>query len=198
MNSMSERVRAQMAVVDVDGVHVGIVDRVEDACIQFTRTEGSDHEAHGPIPVSSVETVEGDTVKLNVTAKASREGEGPSVARWSGASERVQEPATHFYVPDDIVSDRQLSDAQKRAALGTLEQDARQLSDATTEGMVGGERSNLDEILASKAKLGPKEDAAQPAEDRMHPMARAIQQHPLACLALAVVTGIGVGVSLPR
>lgn len=158
MNSMSERVRAQMAVVDVDGVHLGTVDRVEYACIQLTRTDGSDNEGHGPIPLSSVETVEGDTVKLNVTAEASREAEGASVATSSGASERVQKPSTHFDVPDDVVTDRRLSDEQKRVALETLEQDARQLSDATAEGMVGGERSNLDEVLDAKAKLGPKDE----------------------------------------
>lgn len=198
MNSMSERVRAHMAVVDVDGVHLGTVDRVQDACIQLTRTDGSDNEGHAPIPLSLVETVEGDTVTLKVTAKASREAEGASLAKSSSASERVQRPATHFDLPDDVVSDRKLSDEQKRAALDTLEQDARQLSDATAEGMVGGERSNLDEVLDAKAKLGPKEDTAQPAEDRTHPMAWAIQQHPLVSLAFAVVAGIGVGMAVRR
>ncbi|WP_137128430.1 DUF2171 domain-containing protein [Roseomonas sp. HF4] len=198
MNSMSERVRARMAVVDFDGVYLGTIDRVEDGCIRLTRTDGSDNEGRGPIPLSSVETVEGDTVKLNVTAQASREAEGASVATSLVASERAQKPSTHFHVPDDVVTDRQLSDEQKRVALDTLEQDARQLSEATAEGMVGGERSNLDEVLDAKAKLGPKDDTGQPAEDRIHPIARAIQQHPFASLTLAVVAGIGFGMALRR
>jgi len=53
-----------------------------------------------------------------------------------------------------------LSKAKKVEALDALEQDARQLAEASSEGMAGGERNKLHEVLIAKGRLG-----APPAAD---------------------------------
>jgi hypothetical protein len=69
--------------------------------------------------------------------------------------EKVQKPATHFDEPQEVVADSSLSKPQKVKALDTLEQDARQLSEASAEGMAGGERTKLHEVLKAKDTLAP-------------------------------------------
>ena len=69
------------------------------------------------------------------------------------AKDKVENPSNHFEEPHDVVVDPSLSGAQKSEALDTLEQDARQMSDAAAEGMGGGERSKLHEVLEAKAAL---------------------------------------------
>jgi hypothetical protein len=66
--------------------------------------------------------------------------------------DKVQKPAAHFDQPHEVVTDSSLSKCQKVKALDTLEQDARQLSEASTEGMAGGERSKLPEVLEAKSR----------------------------------------------
>ncbi len=53
----------------------------------------------------------------------------------------------------DVLADSALSKDQKGEILDGLEQDARQLSVATAEGMAGGEPSQLQDILDAKASL---------------------------------------------
>jgi hypothetical protein len=65
----------------------------------------------------------------------------------------VAKPATYFEEPRDVVADATLSKDQKVKALDTLEQDARQMSEAASEGMAGGERNKLHEVLAAKDTL---------------------------------------------
>jgi hypothetical protein len=60
----------------------------------------------------------------------------------------------HHTEPQDIVADRSLSPEQKAAALDRLEQDARQLADAATEGMTGGEPNRLRDVLWARERLG--------------------------------------------
>ena len=67
--------------------------------------------------------------------------------------DKVQKPAAHFDQPHEVVTDSSLSKSQKVKALDTLEQDARQLSEASAEGMTGGERSKLHEVLKAKDTL---------------------------------------------
>ena len=71
------------------------------------------------------------------------------------SDEKVQKPATHFDEPHEVVVDSSLSKPQKVKALDALEQDARQLSEASAEGMAGGERSKLHEVLKAKDTLAP-------------------------------------------
>jgi hypothetical protein len=71
------------------------------------------------------------------------------------SDDKVQKPATHFDEPHEVVADSSLSISQKVKALDALEQDARQLSDASAEGMDGGERTKLHEVLKAKEMLAP-------------------------------------------
>ena len=64
----------------------------------------------------------------------------------------VRKPSTHFDEPHEVV-DSSLSKARKVEALDVLEQDARQLAEATSEGMSGGERNKLHEVLIAKKTL---------------------------------------------
>jgi hypothetical protein len=66
---------------------------------------------------------------------------------------RVQKPSMHFDEPHEVLLDTTLSRAQKLSALSTLEQDARQLAAASSEGMTGGERSKLQEVLSAQNML---------------------------------------------
>jgi hypothetical protein len=77
--------------------------------------------------------------------------------------EKVQKLATHFDEPQDVVADSSLSKPQKVKALDALEQDARQLSEASAEGMAGGERTKLHEVLKAKDTLAPPTTPASAA-----------------------------------
>src|ERR1700730_12971434 len=52
---------------------------------------------------------------------------------------KVENPATHFDKPNDVVHAANLSPDEKKKALNTREQDARQLLTASNEGMTGSE-----------------------------------------------------------
>jgi hypothetical protein len=52
-----------------------------------------------------------------------------------------------------VVIDLALSQEQKKEAIDVLEQDARQLSVASAEGMTGGEPTNLQDVLDAKNSL---------------------------------------------
>jgi hypothetical protein len=76
---------------------------------------------------------------------------------------KVEDPATHFDKPDDVVHDVKLSLDEKQKALNTWEQDARQLLTASSEGMTGGEEgaqpddhNRLGEVVRAKDKIGEK------------------------------------------
>ena len=66
---------------------------------------------------------------------------------------KVQKPSSHFDKPQEVVEDSSLSEAQKGEALDALEQDARQLAEASSEGMAGGERNKLHEVLIAKKAI---------------------------------------------
>ncbi len=62
----------------------------------------------------------------------------------------IRHPAKEFSDPAEVLADRSLSAAQKRAALDALEQDARQLAVASSEGMAGGEQTKLRNVLQAE------------------------------------------------
>jgi len=76
-------------------------------------------------------------------------------------SAKVENPATAFAKPLDVVRDSTLSKTEKVEALDTWEQDARQLMTASNEGMPGP-REGLDpddhhqmgQVLRAKEKVG--------------------------------------------
>jgi hypothetical protein len=76
---------------------------------------------------------------------------------------RLEKPANYYKSPDDITKDADLSADEKRQALNTWEQDARQMMTASNEGMAGeeegldkGDSHRLGEVVRAKAKIGAK------------------------------------------
>ena len=76
---------------------------------------------------------------------------------------KVETPATHFDKPEDVVQDKTLSTEEKKKALSTWEQDARQLLTASNEGMPGSDEglqsdyhNRLGEVVRAKEKIGEK------------------------------------------
>ena len=76
-------------------------------------------------------------------------------------NEKVESPATTYDKPHDIVKDKELSHHEKKEALNTWEQDARQLMTASNEGMNGPEEGlaardhhRLGEVVRAKDKIG--------------------------------------------
>jgi hypothetical protein len=65
----------------------------------------------------------------------------------------AHKPFAHSAEPDHVVIDDSLSSSQKADALDTLEQDHRQLLQAASEGMEGGESSKLHDVLGAKDAL---------------------------------------------
>ena len=74
---------------------------------------------------------------------------------------KVENPATAFAKPIDVVKDSSLSKTEKVEALDAWEQDARQLMTASNEGMAGPQEGrDLDDhhkmgkVLRAKEKIG--------------------------------------------
>ena len=64
-------IREHMEVIGADGVHVGIVDRVEGSRIKLTKEDGGvgSHEGHHHyVPGDLVAGIEGDKVRLSADA----------------------------------------------------------------------------------------------------------------------------------
>ena len=75
----------------------------------------------------------------------------------------IDNPATAFEKPSDLVADSKLSRDEKKKALNTWEQDARQLMTASNEGMPGPEEGldpddhhRMEEVVRAKETLGEK------------------------------------------
>jgi hypothetical protein len=66
---------------------------------------------------------------------------------------KIKKPHIFSDEPQKVVVDPALSKKQKIKALDALEQDARQLSVASSEGMTGGEPSKLHDVLDAKDAL---------------------------------------------
>src|SRR5262245_39525521 len=58
-----------------------------------------------------------------------------SEAQSEAKKAKLEKPANHYESPDDITKDADLSPDEKRQALNTWEQDARQMMTASNEGM---------------------------------------------------------------
>jgi hypothetical protein len=76
---------------------------------------------------------------------------------------KLEKPANYYESPDDIANDADLSPEEKKQALNTWEQDARQMMTASNEGMAGDEEGvdksdshRLGEVVRAKAKIGAK------------------------------------------
>jgi hypothetical protein len=76
---------------------------------------------------------------------------------------KLEQPANHYNSPDEIINDADLSEEEKRQALNTWEQDARQMMTASNEGMEGDDEGldqsdthRLGEVVRAKAKIGAR------------------------------------------
>jgi hypothetical protein len=76
---------------------------------------------------------------------------------------QIDNPATAFKKPSDVVGDSTLSHDEKKQALNNWEQDARQLMTASNEGMPGREEGldpddhhHMAEVVRAKEALGEK------------------------------------------
>ena len=76
---------------------------------------------------------------------------------------KIEQPANHYKSPDEITKDTDLSEDEKRQALNTWEQDARQMLTASNEGMEGDQEGldrrdshRLGEVVRAKDKIGAK------------------------------------------
>jgi len=67
--------------------------------------------------------------------------------------DKTARPHAHFEAPHEVVVDPALSKEQKIEALDSLEQDARQLAIASSEGMSDGEATGLQEVLHARDVL---------------------------------------------
>lgn len=67
--------------------------------------------------------------------------------------EKIDRPHAFFRNPQQVVTEPTLSKDQKTEALDAMEQDARQLAAASDEGMAGGERNKLQDVLDAKDSL---------------------------------------------
>ncbi len=84
MSGNVPQVREHMEVVGDDGEHVGTVDKVEGDRIELTKEDDPDGSGlhHHYLPVSSIGSVEGDRVRLNMTAERAK-----ALATMTGGSE---------------------------------------------------------------------------------------------------------------
>lgn len=110
----------------------------------------------------------------------------------SPAAEKTVHPAREFSEPSEVVTDLSLSAQEKRLALSSLEQDARQLAVATAEGMTGGEETSLQQVLQAKRSLElPSPDTAftvvlRTFEEQLH-KTRGTDTHALVARAIEAI-----------
>jgi len=93
----------------------------------------------------------------------------PEPVSRSDGEEKIVNPAITYEKPHDILRDSKLSAHEKKDALSTWEQDARQLLTASNEGMAGPreglvpeDRHRLGEVVRAKVAMGeaPKHKAS--------------------------------------
>ena len=78
-------------------------------------------------------------------------------------AQKVENPTTAFDKPSDVVNDNKLSYEEKKEALNTWEQDARQLMTASNEGMPGpkeglnpADHHQMGQVVRAKEEIGEK------------------------------------------
>lgn len=83
----------------------------------------------------------------------------------STLKDKIERPQTQYDTPAEVVKDKALSHDDKKAALDTWEQDARQLLTASNEGMPAsdegvdkGDHHKLGQVERAKEKIGEKPD----------------------------------------
>jgi hypothetical protein len=74
MSGQAARIREHMEVIGNDGTHVGTVDKVEGDRIKLTKQDDPDgsHAHHHFLPVSAIESVNDNQVRLNMPGDRAR------------------------------------------------------------------------------------------------------------------------------
>jgi hypothetical protein len=79
------------------------------------------------------------------------------------SDKKVEKPATTFETPSDVVKNKDLGHEEKKQALNTWEQDARQLMTASNEGMTASDEgvtkddpNQFGQVVRAKHKIGEK------------------------------------------
>lgn len=81
----------------------------------------------------------------------------------------LKDPASVYHSPFEVLNDRTLNDKQRLAILQSWEQDERELDVAQEEGMAGGEKSILGDILTAIDRLDiPASVPASPTKHGSH------------------------------
>ena len=134
--------------------------------------------------------------------ESKRSQESPNEARGDEVQQKVEQPHAHFENPAEVVVDPALSKDNKVRALEAMEQDARQMAVASAEGMGGGERSGLADVLAAKDALElPPFDLAvsavvQTLRSRL-PQVEGTDAHTLITGAIDALEAARVAIKLP-
>ena len=81
------QIKEHMKVVGSDGQHVGTVDRVQGNQIILTKSDPMSGGHHHSIPLSMVEGVQHDTLRLNLTAAQAQQ-------KWQVADDQSQADGT--------------------------------------------------------------------------------------------------------
>lgn len=68
-------------------------------------------------------------------------------------TEKIKNPENHYQSPVEVAKDETLTKEEKKTALDTWEQDARQLLVASNEGMPEGPDHRLGEVFRAKEKI---------------------------------------------
>ena len=81
----------------------------------------------------------------------------------SKLKDKIEHPAAQYDAPAELVKDKALSREEKKMALNSWEQDARQLLTASNEGMPGseegvdkGDHHQLGDVERAKDQIGEK------------------------------------------
>lgn len=86
----------------------------------------------------------------------------------SEVEKAVAQPRKAYATPEEVLSDGQLSAAEKRRILESWERDARELAVAEEENMGGGEPNMLDRVVAALNQLPLDEEERPRGPATMH------------------------------
>src|SRR5439155_20829485 len=124
--------------------------------LRFNPSSGADMEAVGIGPHASPS---GETLWFQIRYPMRTQlHEVPMSTHSEAKKAKNEQPANHYKSPDEITKDADLSEEEKRQALDTWEQDARQMMTARNEGRAGddegldqSETHRLGEVVRAKA-----------------------------------------------
>jgi hypothetical protein len=91
----------------------------------------------------------------------------PSISK-TQKNRKLENPASHFDKPSEVAKDSELSHRQKKEALKTWEQDARQIATANNEGMAANDEGRtggdpkLADVVRAKHKMSEKPKHRRP------------------------------------